>query len=127
MASGRMSVIISSTRYYTPKEKTRTETVNVNLGVNLQEVMHDVRAGIDSMFCSRTSPLFVKNVIFMMNVPFDEFQSSMTRDSLKSTLACLRETVICDAKYSRPSASRPITSPLVTVSPPEPSEKELVK
>ena len=49
----KVSYYIFDTRYYTPKEKDRKRTLNVNLGVNLQEVMQEVRAGIDSIFADK--------------------------------------------------------------------------
>ena len=74
------------------------------------------------------SPLFILYgslgaiIISLIYVPFDEFKSSINHEPLKFTLVCFRETVICVAKYSRPSASRHITAPLATVKPSEPFE-----
>lgn len=46
--------------YYRPKITPIHETRSVNLGVNLQEVMRDVRAGIDSIFADKVPEIMKK-------------------------------------------------------------------
>ena len=47
--------------YYTTKTRTRTEYININLGVNLQEVMQDIRNRIDSIFAEKV-PSVMKEI-----------------------------------------------------------------
>ena len=65
--------------YYRTKTRNVTETRNVDLGVNLQEVLSDVRAGIDSLFIERV-PEIMKSIADSFIAPVAQVRENARRE-----------------------------------------------